>query len=607
MRLITTGTLAVCVGLFSANAFALPSGFSKTRVASGLTRPTAMAFAPDGRLFITERGTESGGTGTVRVVKNGAPVATPVISIPTDNSGVKTNERGVIGLAIDPDFASNGFIYVYYTVRGSTAHNRVSRFTVVGDRADPSTELKLLDLNDLKDGNHNGGGLLFGNDGKLYIGVGENHVASNAAKLDTHLGKILRINKDGSVPGDNPFADGGGTSARDRIWAFGMRNPYTLAVNPESGRIFVNDVGENTWEEINDLVKGRNYGWTGGSSDGDSTSFFRYNHNTGKCIAGGAFYVPANAPGNFSKFQGQYFFGDYTAGFIRAINVSDRSVTSFETGLNGPIDIDVAANGELFFLLHKGGELWRVTSSSANKQQLVVSTESIEIPEGGSDTFTVQLATAANLTVNVAKTSGDKSITVPATALKFTTGNFNIPQTVTVSAAQDPDLNTESAIITVSASGVTSKPVAVAAIDDDVMLAVAITAPHEGEVIAGATEDFYGGTDGQGIKGDFFIDGKLEFTDVGEGHYHFGGGHGNFDTTVLKDGKHTLKLVVTDADGNTGSHQINVTVNNRPAAIDGDPGDADPSPFAGCGGGNGSAAGCLLLVGLAYRTRRKRS
>src|SRR4029079_17660822 len=112
----------------------------------------------------------------------------------------------LLGIAIDPNFSSNHFIYVYYTVPGSTAHNRISRFTANGDVAASGSEKQLLNLNNLSAGHHNGGGMLFGRDGKLYIGVGENHNSANATNLGNYLGKILRINaSDGGAPSDNPF------------------------------------------------------------------------------------------------------------------------------------------------------------------------------------------------------------------------------------------------------------------------------------------------------------------------------------------------------------------------------------------------------------------
>src|SRR5438128_4845219 len=231
----------------SAAAATLPQGFSETMVSGGLSSPTAMDFAPDGRLLVCLQ------AGQLRVIKNGSLLATPFLTVTVDSSG----ERGLLGVAFDPNFATNNFIYVYYTVPGSPAHNRVSRFTANGDTAVAGSEFILLNLNNLSAAtNHNGGAIHFGPDGKLYIAVGENANPSNAQTLSNLLGKVLRINSDSSIPTDNPFFNTAG--ARQEICALGLRNPFTFAFQPGTVRMFINDVGQNTCEELNDGVAGSN-------------------------------------------------------------------------------------------------------------------------------------------------------------------------------------------------------------------------------------------------------------------------------------------------------------------------------------------------------------
>ena len=192
----------------SVNAATLPSGFTESLVANGLSRPTAMDFAPDGRLFVCLQ------SGQLRVIKNGALLATPFVSLSVDSNG----ERGLLGVAFDPNFASNNFVYVYYTVPGTPPHNRVSRFTANGDVAAANSELAILDLDKLSSAtNHNGGAIHFGPDGKLYVAVGENATPSNAQTLSNRHGKVLRINSDGSIPPDNPFFNTA-TGANRSIW-----------------------------------------------------------------------------------------------------------------------------------------------------------------------------------------------------------------------------------------------------------------------------------------------------------------------------------------------------------------------------------------------------
>ena len=170
----------------------LPPGFTETVVASGLNDPTAMAEAPDGRIFVCEQG------GTLRVIQNGQLLATPFVSLNVDD----TNERGLLGVALDPNFEINNYVYVYYTVPGS--HNRVSRFTAGGNVAVSGSEVDLLDLDGLSGAtNHNGGAIHFGPDGRLYIGVGDNANGANAQSLNTLLGKMLRINSGPGITHDD--------------------------------------------------------------------------------------------------------------------------------------------------------------------------------------------------------------------------------------------------------------------------------------------------------------------------------------------------------------------------------------------------------------------
>ncbi len=225
-------------------------GFNQVLVANGISSPTVMSFAPDGRLFVAQQ------TGALRIIENGILLSTPAITLSVNSSG----ERGLLGIAFDPDFNNNHFIYLYYTLSSAT-NNRISRFTLTGNTISPASESVILNLDPLSSAtNHNGGTIQFGIDGKMYVGVGENANSANSQNLDTYHGKILRINADGSVPAGNPFTSG--TAQRQRVWEYGMRNPYTLSIQPGTGRIFVNDVGQNTWEEVNDCTTGGlNYGW----------------------------------------------------------------------------------------------------------------------------------------------------------------------------------------------------------------------------------------------------------------------------------------------------------------------------------------------------------
>jgi glucose/arabinose dehydrogenase len=383
MRLISALLCGVALFAAQARAATLPSGFNETLVATGLASPTTMQFAPDGRLFISEQG------GRLRVVKDGALLAAPFLTVTVDSSG----ERGLLGIAFDPAFNSNHFVYVYYTATSPAAHNRVSRFTANGDTAVAGSEVVIFDLDNLSSAtNHNGGAITFGPDGKLYIAAGENANGANAQSMSTVLGKMLRINKDGSIPTDNPFF--ASTTGNNRaIWALGLRNPFTFAFDAASGTLFINDVGQNTWEEIDDGVAGSNYGWPvteGATTDPRFRSpRYTYDHSTGACaITGGAFYSPLTAefPSSYAR---DYFFADYCGGWIRQLDVSTGTVTTFATGIAAPVDLRVSDSGALYYLARGSGSVYRI-DYGATAPTITSHPASLTVQPGAPATFSVR-------------------------------------------------------------------------------------------------------------------------------------------------------------------------------------------------------------------------
>lgn len=372
-------------------------GFFETPVASGFSGPTAMEFAPDGRLFVAEQ------EGKLWVVDNGVRVEQPFLSLNVDSSG----ERGLLGIAFDPDFANNDFLYVYYTTADSPIHNRVSRFTADGNSVVPGSEVPLLDLEDLGATNHNGGAIHFGTDGKLYVGVGENAVPANSQSTENRLGKLLRINSDGSIPADNPSL---GSGINQSIWAMGLRNPYTFAVQPDSGRIFINDVGQNTWEEINDGQAGANYGWPdteGPTDDPDFTSpFFAYQHNsgnpTGCAITGGTFYNPDTVQFP-AEYNGDYFFADLCGSWIWRLDLPSGTASEFATGLpSQPVDLNVDASGDLYYLARgAGGNTGEVRKIEYGPQSISVADATIVEGNRGTRRLDVTLSISSPVALPV--------------------------------------------------------------------------------------------------------------------------------------------------------------------------------------------------------------
>lgn len=338
-------------------AVSVPTGFVAEEYVSGLNSPTAMAFAPDGRLFICEQG------GQVRVVKDGQLLSTLYLSLTVNSSG----ERGLLGIALHPGFSNNRQMFVYYTATDGGIHNRVALVrggTANPDIADPSV-MPILDLPPLGATNHNGGALLFKR-GKLFVAVGDNANGSNSQTLSNPLGKILRINTDGTIPTNNPFYTQ--TTGKNRaIWALGLRNPFTMAVQPGSERILINDVGQDTWEEINEGRPGANYGWPGSEGptnqtgiDGPIYAYRQDDPQTPGCaVIGGAFYNPAvvRFP---QRFVGKYFFADLCEGWLHVLNPSTGTYNNFGGGFSGPVGMAVNNRGNLFVLESWAGRVTRI-------------------------------------------------------------------------------------------------------------------------------------------------------------------------------------------------------------------------------------------------------
>jgi putative heme-binding domain-containing protein len=325
----------------------LPKGFAVETVANGITGATAMEVAADGRVFVCEQ------TGALRIVKDGVLLPEPFVTLEVDSQW----ERGLIGVALDPDFAKNGHVYVNAVASHPYPHHRISRFTARGDVAAPGSEVVLFEGDDQTKlggkvpAGHQGGAIHFGKDGKLYIAVGEQTAGSPSQRMDSLLGKLLRLNPDGSIPEDNPFA-GTALGKYRAIWALGLRNPFSFAVQPGTGRMLINDVGQDRWEEVDEGFAGANYGWP--ASEGPTTDpRFRgpIHHYPVASIAGGAF-CPTLEGCEFSpEYLGKYFFMDFVKGWINVLDPDHpERVETFASGLTRPVDLKFAPDGSLYVL-----------------------------------------------------------------------------------------------------------------------------------------------------------------------------------------------------------------------------------------------------------------
>ncbi|MFY9307418.1 MAG: PQQ-dependent sugar dehydrogenase [Bacteroidia bacterium] len=371
----------------------LPAGFSKVKVAT-LDQATAMAFAPDGRLFICVK------NGPVRIIKNGSLLSTPFVTLSVDING----ERGVNSIAFDPNFNTNHYVYIYYTASSPTIHNRLSRFTANGDVVVPGSEVPLLDVETVTQVFHNGGGMAFGPDGKLYLAIGEDNHPNNSQNMNTYKGKLLRLNADGSAPTDNPYYNSS-SQVTKKIWALGLRNPYTLSFQPGTGKLFVNDVGADDYEDIHDAtLPGKNFGWPAveGSSTNPAYSnpVFSYPHEStgqkGCAIVGGTFFNPTttNYP---SQYIGKYFYMDFCNGWMYYLSLgSPIQNTFFGSGLvTQNLGLQVGPDGNLYFINRSQPGIYKIIYNNTNAPGISSHPSNLTVTAGQPASFSVS-ATGTN-------------------------------------------------------------------------------------------------------------------------------------------------------------------------------------------------------------------
>jgi glucose/arabinose dehydrogenase len=346
-------------------------------VVAGLRAPLDLQSVPGDaeRLYVVEQG------GRIRVVRNGQVAATFLDIAGRLSSG---GERGLLGLAFHPQFATNRRFFVNYTNPAGDTH--ISEFRASSaDAADPASERILLEVGQ-PFANHNGGGLAFDNAGRLLIALGDGGSGgdplNNGQKLGTLLGKILRVDVDAgspyAVPADNPFRATAG--ALPEIWAYGLRNPFRIAIDRPTGDLYIGDVGQNAVEEIDvdpgSRRGGLNYGWriTEGSrcfnpSSGCDTSgitmpIYEYSHGEGCSVTGGVVYRGCRVP----ALAGTYFFADYCTAFVRSLRFANgqatelRDWTSGLRGLDSPTSFGLDAAGEIY-IVDQDGEIYRLEPS----------------------------------------------------------------------------------------------------------------------------------------------------------------------------------------------------------------------------------------------------
>ena len=383
-------------------ATTLPAGFTDDHLFN-LSNPTAIAFTPDGRMLITTD------AGVVRVAVNGALLPKPALNL--SSQMCSAGERGMMGVAVDPDFATNHHIYLFWTFNkfnqcpvgtNMTPVNRVSRYTLGNNsRIKPASGKVLIDNIPSPATGHDAGDLHFGANGLLYVSVGDGACQigspalceadnANSRRLDIPNGKILRITRTGKIPPSNPFV--GTTGARRctapsgvapgtgpclETYSYGFRNPFRFTVKPGTNQVWVNDVGQDLWEEIDKADPGKDYGWNvreGFCQTGSTTlctpdpqyadPTFSYDHTTDCRSITGAAFVPAGAWGD--PYDGEYLFADFTCNSVFRLvpqAVGDPIAEPFFPA-DGPVELTFGpgpSGTSLYYLDYFSGEVHRVS------------------------------------------------------------------------------------------------------------------------------------------------------------------------------------------------------------------------------------------------------
>ena len=336
--------------------------FQNEVLATGFNLPTAIKFLPDGRMLVAEL------RGKIRIVP--VPYTTPDVNpfLEITNLGTLNQvQQGIFDFELDPDYASNHFYYVFYTAStGGHDRDRLSRFTANGASTGtlPGSELVLYEDPSDAEHEHHGGAVTFANDGRIFFTTGEHFQGTPSQDLSSPRGKVHRINRDGTVPTDNPFYDGAGPNW-DSVWAYGLRNPFRASYDMPTGRLFIGDVGGNVAssnEEINLGARGANYGWPnseGPCSAPCTSPLYDYEHNSRDAsVTGGFVYRGTQFP---TGMRGNYFFADYAQNWIRRLTFDASGnvtgVFNFEPAdgsLDGPtgdvVYLTEGPDGSLYYL-----------------------------------------------------------------------------------------------------------------------------------------------------------------------------------------------------------------------------------------------------------------
>ncbi len=489
---IAIASLASFLVAATVRAQSLPTGFSDELIAGGFTLPIGLGFLPDGRMIVCEQQSH-----VIKVVANG--VTATMGTVPGVDNGVIENERGLQHIAVDPQWPARPYIYVFFT--HDSPHNCwLSMYTVTGTLTSPtSTNLTLGTkydiITDIPDNseNHNGSSLRFGPDGFLYVSVGEDYQFCPAQDVSSGLGCIMRLDVS-SLPGagsgpppktqiaaaGNPIATG--TGFERLVWAYGLRNPWRFHIDSLSGQLFIGDVGESTWEELDwCFAGGQNFGWpwkeansNHGSCAGNQpplvSPVVAHNHNT-SWFSIESMVTYRNRPNgiyNFgASYDGDWFYTDYISGAVRRLQFNGLSwsaapsvpgqpdASNWATGLSFVSDSTIGPDGAIYYLKHLAGQIRRI-KSTANAPTFTVQSgagQPVNAGQSALSPLTVRVATPggvpfANTTVTFAVTTGGGSVS-PTTVVTDSNGIASTTFTASATTVTNP-------IVTASTPGATS-------------------------------------------------------------------------------------------------------------------------------------------------------
>lgn len=374
----------------------LPPGFHKVPLATGLDQPTVLAFAPDGRLLVCER--------TGRVVQIVGNASREVWTVPGVDASV--GESGLLGLAFDPEFPTNGHLYVFYVTRDDSGPlNRVSRFTMSSGTVDPASEHIIWEIPVEHLVGHFAGCLAFRGDGTLLVSTGDLFIADRAQDLFHPNGKILRMRADGSAPPDNPFA--GLPGAAPYIWAYGLRNPFRFTIDPATQEVYAADVGYSSWEEVDHIRPAENYGWP--HMEGPqcfieecgafTPPIWAYAHGDpnhgGQAVIMGPVYRGTKFP---DDYRGNLFVGDFTGFYIRRLILDSAGRVDrdelFDRDAPFVVDIKTGPDGALYYASlgwgSHAGAVYRIDYGDGDNIAPVVTADAT--PRAGRTPLTVRFS-----------------------------------------------------------------------------------------------------------------------------------------------------------------------------------------------------------------------